>query len=166
MPMALSLWQDMKGQLRVSCRIRPLSVKEKAQNLGDAPEGQIGTVSIDIFFATFFGDILVGWLVRFVSMLLTTIIPPQKKNANRVQSINQPTKQPSKQASNQSINQSINQRQSDHAVYALDSSHVAIVLPEFDTPRVFEFDSVFRPDCSQHLGGEPIFAAKNAGQLK
>ena len=64
--------QDMKGQLRVSCRIRPLSVKEKAQ-------------------------------------------------------------------------------QSDHAVYALDSSHVAIVLPELDTPRVFEFDSVFRPDCSQQV---------------
>lgn len=63
--------QDMKGQLRVSCRIRPLSAKEKAQ-------------------------------------------------------------------------------QSDHAVYAIDSSHVGIVLPELP-PRVFEFDSVFRPDCPQQV---------------
>lgn len=63
--------QDMKGQLRVSCRIRPLSAKEKAQ-------------------------------------------------------------------------------QSDHAVYAIDSSHVGIVMPELP-PRVFEFDSVFRPDCPQQV---------------
>lgn len=42
-------------------------------------------------------------------------------------------------------------RQSDHAVYAIDSSHVGIVLPELP-PRVFEFDSVFRPDCPQLLG--------------
>lgn len=42
-------------------------------------------------------------------------------------------------------------RQSDHAVYAIDSSHVGIALPDLP-PRVFEFDSVFRPDCPQPLG--------------
>ena len=42
---------------------------------------------------------------------------------------------------------------------------MAIVLPELDTPRVFEFDSVFRPDCSQHLG-RASFIARNGGQLK
>ena len=67
-PMALSLrrWQDMKGQLRVSCRIRPLSVKEKAQNLGDALEGLEGKCRLKspYFLSLCLGDIIrlvVGW---------------------------------------------------------------------------------------------------------
>lgn len=43
-------------------------------------------------------------------------------------------------------------KNSEHAVYAVDSSHVEIALPAgVPCARSFEFDSVFRPDCPQQV---------------